>query len=157
MPAQAHVFIRDRARVSFRQLLLLCHPTGLRAGPTIKISGSRSGSAGLPSVKQTFPDHPQTLVTGFASRTYAGSMVTPKPGPVGTRMMPRSHLSDDVLLVTGISVSPLNSWNAVGFGMHEAKWATSRKPRPEPDMWGVQSIPAASAIRATRSERMKPP
>ena len=68
-----------------------------------------------------------------------------------------SHLSDEVGLLTGMSVPPLNSWNGVGLVRHEAKWATSRKPSPDPDMWGVHWRPAASAIRATRSERMRPP
>ena len=36
-------------------------------------------------------------------------------------MKPPTHLSDDVGLETGMSASPLNSWNAAGLGRHDTK------------------------------------
>ena len=94
---------------------------------------------------------------GFTSRMNAGSIAIPKPGPDGTRTTPFSHFNDKVALVAGMSDSPLYSVKGTGFGMHAAKMAASRYPSPEPDMCGVQSRPAACAIRATRIDRMNPP
>ncbi len=53
-------------------------------------------------------------------------MVTPKPGPEGSRTFPPSTLSDEVSEDTGISVSPLYSVNGTGLGISEAKMAASR-------------------------------
>ena len=65
-------------------------------------------------------------MTLTALRMKEGSIVMPKPGPVGTRTTPFSHLSDEVSLAAGISESPLNSVKVTGLGMHETKWAASR-------------------------------
>ena len=65
-------------------------------------------------------------VTLTDSRMKAGSMAIPNPGPLGTLTMPFSHFSEDVSLLTGISVSPLNSVNGTGLGIHDEKIAASR-------------------------------
>ena len=51
----------------------------------------------------------------------------PKTG-VGWRCLttPFSHFSEEVSLLIGISVSPLNSVNGTGLGIHDAKIAASR-------------------------------
>ncbi len=64
-------------------------------------------------------------MTSSASRTNAGSIVTPKPGPDGTRTVPPSTFSDEVWLVAGMSALTLYSVNGTGFGMHAAKIAAS--------------------------------
>ena len=51
----------------------------------------------------------QIAFTGTALRTNSGSIVTPKPGPEGTRTMPFSHFRLDVSQWNGIVPSPLNS------------------------------------------------
>ena len=65
-------------------------------------------------------------MTFTASRTNAGSIVTPKPGPEGTRTTPFSHLQRRGLAADGDVGVPLNSVNGTGFGMHETKCAASR-------------------------------
>ena len=85
----------------------------------------------LPRSKASEPDD-QEVVTLTASRTNAGSMVTPKPGPDGTRTIPPSTFNDEVSLVTGMSALPLYSVNGTGFGMHEAKMRRVEVAQPRP-------------------------
>ena len=60
-------------------------------------------------------------------------------------------------LSTGKFGLPLNSMNGPMLGVNDAKWTTSRNPRPPPDMCGTTGSPAAAAIRATCVARMNPP
>jgi hypothetical protein len=94
---------------------------------------------------------------GRAARSKAGSKTTPRPGPEGTFTTPFSARRGDVGDETGRSSVPLYSWCGPWAGANDAKWAAYRNPRPLPDMWGVHSREAASAMRATRRDRIIPP
>ena len=76
------------------------------------------------------------VVTTTDSRTNAGSIAIPNPGPLGTLTTPFSHLSEDVSLLTGMSVSPLNSVNGTGLGIHDAKIAAWLKKNKVTTVYG---------------------
>jgi hypothetical protein len=60
-------------------------------------------------------------LTTVAAFTYAGSIVTPNPGPLGQRTTPLMLFSGDVAHVTGRAALPLNSMYAPVFGVNDAK------------------------------------
>ena len=76
---------------------------------TLVLNPSQAAIVNAATNKLQRGDHRITS-TLWHARTNAGSIVIPNPGPLGTLTTPFTTFSDEVSLLTGTSVSPLNSW-----------------------------------------------